>query len=502
VKRDAGGVSVATREGGVFDRTVAGSVTGSELMVLAVVAAIGLGLRVHDIGYNLDGDEIFSVRLASQPFGQVVSASLLDKTHPPLHNFVLYLWMQAFGASEAAARSLSVCFAVGFLLAAHALFRRLLAPWLALALVTILAVSPFFVYYGQQARPYSLIALLATANMLAFLRVIEQPCRRRVSVWAASCVLLGLAQYVGVLIVLCELAVGLMGLPAARRALLGASAVAGVAILAWPVVAMGPSLLNADDPLTGIDWMAPPTPRTFMSFYVSIFGGVPGVLPRALMVVPLAVLALVYVRGALKHRVLPLAHVFLLLASAGVPVLVFLLSYAGPKALFAPRQLIGSAVAFVALIGLCLARLPRRAAAAYALVLVAWSAAALPEGFPRGNKPPWRAVAADISGRHDDTAVVAAQEAWVASPLNYYQVTPPARLWSDLGVLERADRLLFVCRPALSLGDTSRCSDIETEPLRSRCTVLSTWVWGYAGNSRLNLYRCANDGAISRHELP
>ena len=61
---------------------------------ILLVVAVGLAVRIHKVHYNFDGDEIFSVELASKQFSQVILGSLQDRPHPPLHNILLHLWIK------------------------------------------------------------------------------------------------------------------------------------------------------------------------------------------------------------------------------------------------------------------------------------------------------------------------------------------------------------------------------------------------------------------------
>jgi hypothetical protein len=64
---------------------------GWERILVVIVVVVGLAARLHEIGYNLVGDEIFSVELESRNFAKVISGSLKDTPHPPLHNVLLHL---------------------------------------------------------------------------------------------------------------------------------------------------------------------------------------------------------------------------------------------------------------------------------------------------------------------------------------------------------------------------------------------------------------------------
>jgi uncharacterized membrane protein len=443
-----------------------------EYIVLVVLVVLGLALRLHEIHYSLDGDEVFSVKLASKQFAEVISGSLQDTPHPPLHLVLLHLWMKAFGVSEASARSLSVLFSAVFLWLSYRLLRRFVSPWLALGVLSIVAVSPWFVYYGQQARPYSLVALLSTANVLAFIRVLERPGeRRRVAAWTVSSALLLYAQYLGVLLIAFQIGFAVFYLQSERRRLLAYGSLGFALIVPWVLAAMGGKLLSATNPLPTISWIGPPAPTDLVWFYVSVFGEAPGVQTVWLAII-LAVLGAAYVRHAALSRNLPAHHLFLFLLAFGLPAVVYVISVLGPKPVFASRQMLGAAVAFILTLALCMATLPKTVAAGFWLILLAWTAAALPTAFPHNTKPPWRDVATKLDGQYASVPVVA-QERWVVRPLMYYRTSGSVRFWRDLGEKEKTGRLLFACR-------TFRCSDVEAEALQSRLSLVASWRWGSA----------------------
>lgn len=92
---------------------------GWEQVVLIGVVLISLAVLFNEINYNLEGDEILSVKLASKQFSEVIADSLRDTPHPPLHNLLLHLWIKAFGASEVSTRSLSIVLSGAFLLLSY-----------------------------------------------------------------------------------------------------------------------------------------------------------------------------------------------------------------------------------------------------------------------------------------------------------------------------------------------------------------------------------------------
>jgi 4-amino-4-deoxy-L-arabinose transferase-like glycosyltransferase len=441
-----------------------------EYIALLILVVVGLTVRLHEVHYNFDGDEIFSVQLASKQFAEMISGSLQDRPHPPLHIILLHLWIKAFGASEVSARALSLLFSGVFLLMSYILLRRSVSSWLALGILSVLALSPLFVYYGQQARPYALIAFLSTVNLLAFMRVLDVPCkRRRMVIWAMSCGLLLYTQYLGALLIAFQICFALIYSRLRRRMIFAYGLVGSALTLPWLIAAMGEAISSGADPLLHISWMVPPTPTEFVWFYVSVFGDVPG-LPTRWLLILLVVLGAAYIRRLAASRNLPADHLLLFLIGFGLPTVVYVMSVWGPKSVFASRQLLGAGIAFVAITGLCVATLPRSLAGGFLLALLAWMAAALPAAFPHNAKPPWRDMAAQIDAQYGSMIAVT-QESWVGLPLAFYRREGSVRLWGELTEYEKGSRLLFACRP-------HRCSDVETEALESRRSLLATWRWG------------------------
>ncbi|MFO8165220.1 MAG: glycosyltransferase family 39 protein [Desulfatiglandales bacterium] len=438
--------------------------------ILAIVITMGLAARFHGIDYNLDGDEIFSIQLASKPFTEVISASLKDTPHPPLHNILLHFWIKVFGASEASVRALSILFSSAFLLLSYRFIRRFVSPWLALGMLSILALSPFFVYYGQQARPYALIAFLSIVNLLAFMRLIEQaPNSREIVIWAASCGFLLYAQYLAVLLIAFQIGFALFYLQAGRVKLLAYGSVAIATIVPWTLVSFGDAIIYATDPLPSISWIGQPTPIDFALFYLSVFGD-SSVIRACWVLIILAVLGIAYIRQLVTLNEVSYEHVFLLLIGFVMPIVVYIISVWGPKPVFASRQLLVCAIAFVAMIGLCIATLPTVWATLSLMILLGLTIAGIPDAFPRNTKPPWREVATLLDTQYGST-VVLVQENWVGRPLSYYRKVGSVRLWDEVEQNIKKDRFLFVCRPF-------RCSNIQTKTLPSRRSLLMTWRWG------------------------
>ena len=195
--------------------------------------------------------------------------------------------------------------------------------------------------YGQQARPYALIAMLASINLLAFLRFLDAPEPRRGGLtWAITSALLLYAQYMGVLFIgVCAL-YGLIVSPRKRLPILGFGALACAAIAAWALPAMWSSLSSMKDPVPQVNWIEAPTLQLFVSFFVSIFGE-SALLRGRWLVLGLAALAVVYLVSVLRTRRVNPEHLLLIALGIAIPTGVFLLSALGDKPVFVETAVVG-----------------------------------------------------------------------------------------------------------------------------------------------------------------
>jgi 4-amino-4-deoxy-L-arabinose transferase-like glycosyltransferase len=147
-----------------------------------------------------------------------------------------WLWEKVFGHGEAGLRSLSALIGTATVPVAWAAARELLAseraarewfdsPRAGLVAAALVAVNPFFVWYSQEARSYSLLVLTATLTLL-FLA------RRSHGWWALSAALALLTHYFAIFLIVPEAAWLLWSSrERAARLATGAVALTGVALI-------------------------------------------------------------------------------------------------------------------------------------------------------------------------------------------------------------------------------------------------------------------------------
>jgi uncharacterized membrane protein len=97
-----------------------------------------------------------------------------DPQHPPAYYVITHLWTHQFGSSVAALRTPAAIFGVLVLPCVFWLALELFGSLgTALIAVALVAASPFFVLYSQEAREYSMWTVLTALQCVAFLRAIR-----------------------------------------------------------------------------------------------------------------------------------------------------------------------------------------------------------------------------------------------------------------------------------------------------------------------------------------
>jgi mannosyltransferase len=144
-------------------------------IALLAMILLGLVLRVYHLAaQSFWWDEAFSATVATQALPRIVSQSSAYDVHPPLYYILLHYWVVVFGTSDFAIRSLSVIFGVSAIPMIYVLGRRLFDEEVGIVSALILAILSYNIVYSQEARMYSLMALLALLSMYFFVRFLEK----------------------------------------------------------------------------------------------------------------------------------------------------------------------------------------------------------------------------------------------------------------------------------------------------------------------------------------
>ncbi len=191
-------------------------------------------------GKSLWWDESLSLQRAQETLPRVLSnAIILTDTvhqlytidpHPPLYFLALWLALRLLGTTEFALRILSLACVVAIVPLLYATGCRLVGRRVGLAAAALGALSPMYLWYGQESRMYAMLAVLSLLSFYCFVRAFfdpptrQNPRQRRV--WIVAYIVASasvmVTHYSGALLIVFELlGLGIVFLrqPRARRSL-------------------------------------------------------------------------------------------------------------------------------------------------------------------------------------------------------------------------------------------------------------------------------------------
>ena len=203
---------------------------------------------------SLSNDEAATWAISGHSFSdmvRVLTSSGGDRG-AGLYYVVMHIWIQVFGTTEVALRSLSVVAAGATIAPLYAVGRRLVGRRAASASVLLFATSPFYLTYARDVRTYALATFLVVVASWAFLRVVESGIRRD---WILYAILAAASVYVhwfAVLVVIAHYA-SLVSLD--RRRVRWRQVGIGAEWLAVLICPIGIVVLFGSN--SGIGWIAP-----------------------------------------------------------------------------------------------------------------------------------------------------------------------------------------------------------------------------------------------------
>ena len=217
---------------------------------LVALTALGAALRFATLDLqSFDFDEAITVGpVLGGSFGHMLDTIPETESTPPLYYVLAWLWTQPFGLGEVGVRSLSALFGTALVPVAYGTARELAGQRAGLIAAALVAVNPQLIFYSQEARAYSLLALLATLSFWAFLVARRDTGNRGLVLWALASAAALLTHYFAAFVVIPTALL----LVASRRPRLPAALAVGV------VAAVGLALapLAADQSDGRTDWIS------------------------------------------------------------------------------------------------------------------------------------------------------------------------------------------------------------------------------------------------------
>jgi hypothetical protein len=161
---------------------------------LGLVALVGAGLRLVQSGESLWLDELHTAWCALASLDEV-GARAADGNQGPLFFWLQWALVRLLGASELSLRLTSI-------LAGTALLMLV-----GVVAATLLAVDPWAIFWGSEARPYALVQWLGTAHLLAVRPLLTRPTRGWRLFWVLGGAALFHLHYTAVLLFAAELVI-------------------------------------------------------------------------------------------------------------------------------------------------------------------------------------------------------------------------------------------------------------------------------------------------------
>jgi len=166
---------------------------------LALIVAVAAGLRFVLLGRNsLWFDEAFVAYAVQKSWRDLLVFLAERDNHPPLYYALVKGWVSIAGTSEVALRAPSAVFGTISVPLSYAIMRRLSGTVPALIAALLVAVSPFEVMAGQDARMYTLLQLLTLAATLLLI-LPDRPWRR--PAYAGALAAMVYTHYLGFLVI-------------------------------------------------------------------------------------------------------------------------------------------------------------------------------------------------------------------------------------------------------------------------------------------------------------
>lgn len=179
-------------------------------------------------------DEATTVHEVGLSVGQMLHLLSRYETTPPLYFVVTWVWTRVFGSGEAGIRSLSALAGTILVPVTYLCGRELVSRRAGLAAAVLATLSPFLIWYSQEARSYMLFALLGGLSFLFWSRHLRRGTRANLAGWTVFSGLTVLTHFFAVFLVAPE-ALWLLWRWRRRDTLIAVGAVAAVQLAVVPL---------------------------------------------------------------------------------------------------------------------------------------------------------------------------------------------------------------------------------------------------------------------------
>ena len=140
---------------------------------LVVLTIIGVFLRFYNLGFNsLWLDEASTYGFAVKSFPEIWQATSAGEFNPPLFYWVEHV-MLMFGNNEVVLRFIPALLGVLTIPLVYFVGKEFIDRNVGIIAAAAFAVSPFLIYYSQEARAYSMMLFFVAAAMVFYLKALK-----------------------------------------------------------------------------------------------------------------------------------------------------------------------------------------------------------------------------------------------------------------------------------------------------------------------------------------
>jgi mannosyltransferase len=203
------------------------------LVSLTVAAAVLRFATITSQSYWFD--EAQAAHEMHLSFAGLIRFLVDHETNPPLYFVLGWVWTKLFGSGEAGLRSLSAIAGIAVVPIAYLCGRELVSRRAGLVAAALAAVSPFMIWYSQEAREYMLLAALSGTSLFWFARALRTHASGDIGRWALFAALAVLTHSFAGFLVAPEL-LWLLYVVRCRASVIAAAAVAAVQLALLPLL--------------------------------------------------------------------------------------------------------------------------------------------------------------------------------------------------------------------------------------------------------------------------
>ena len=138
-----------------------------------LILFISFGLRLIGINQSLWLDEAISANVARMNLEEIVSKFSVTDFHPPGYYLFLNLWVKLWGNGAVAMRLSSVVFSLITIWLIYKIGILIKDKKVGLWAAALTGINPLLIYYSQELRMYSMVAMILMIAVLNWIKIIK-----------------------------------------------------------------------------------------------------------------------------------------------------------------------------------------------------------------------------------------------------------------------------------------------------------------------------------------